>query len=753
VQWLSNWNKHDWGWWIALCLPLIGILPSVSTGIMDAADAPLHVQRIHAMSVMLAQGELYPRWITWFHLGFGYPIFNFYPPAVFWLGGCLVNLGFTPITAFHAVAAVAWMLGSVGMYGLAREFIPPSGALVAAALWSYAPSRLYEVWFQGSLPQAFAAAWIPLLFYGMVRAARVPSRRSSALVAIALFGLVMSHQPMTFITALFAAPVSLLLIVAESRHAGGFWRRALAVYGGLTLGAALSAIFLLPLFLELRYVAAVSGTDDVIPYLQSNFLRWRQVFDVVFPLDRTDLRQDFPTTLGLWGGILFALGIAVFAWQRRWGILLGLTVALCFSVFMLLAPSLPLWIALPYFDQLRFPARFLRISVVWLALGGGASILWIPSRWRGGVSFGLITACIAVSLPLVVPSQSFLHSNEFSARAEVQFESENITLGTTSYNEFNPIWGETIPISPPPDLDRYAESATQLNIYQERYPHEWLNENTLRVTLDAPQTVMIRQFYYPGWVATLNGEPANIYPEAQEGMIALDLPAGEHTMTYRYVGTWSQRLGTAITLVALGIVALLSVWGAKPSAPQANVIGWRIGLTTVIGIMTFALLNRFVIQPYTGWFRTASPADAPRYMGKALRAPFGDAMELLGYTLYDTGINHSTPLDVVLYWHPLRDLAGEGYYPVVQLVPLQITEAWAVSQPYFPGGGHTDFPENGYTPARFTSDPHTLRLFDHITGEREGQIMVQLFSSATGRPLTLPDGSDRILLPERIRVR
>jgi uncharacterized membrane protein len=57
------------------------------------------------MGTMLQLGELYPRWIPWFHLGYGYPVFNFYPPGVFYTGGLLMLLGFSAITAFHIVAA------------------------------------------------------------------------------------------------------------------------------------------------------------------------------------------------------------------------------------------------------------------------------------------------------------------------------------------------------------------------------------------------------------------------------------------------------------------------------------------------------------------------------------------------------------------------------------------------------------------------------------------------------------------------
>lgn len=738
---------------MALLLPLVGVLPTFGNGIMNAADAPLHVQRIFAMGTLLAQGELYPRWVSWFHLGYGYPVFNFYPPGVFYVGGLLMLLGFSAVMAFHVVAAAVWMFGSLGMYRLARLALPPYAALVAAAAWAYAPSRLFEVWTQGSLPQMAASMCIVWLLYALCRAASVPTRAKSVWLALSLAGLVFSHQPLTFIAALFVAPLSLGLVLWHSRTD---WRtlraRAASVYGGLLLGAGLTAIFLLPVFLEIRHINAATGTDDVVAYLRSNFLQLDEALSYPLPPDMTDIRVEYPRTLGLLHVALFAVGM-VGLWRRRmWALSIALLGGLGFTVYMLVEPSLPLWLTIPFFQQLRFPERFLRVGAVWVALGAGAALMLFPVRWQARLAASFCALLILSMLPFAYPTQPFTQYNNMSAITEIEFELDTYTWGTTSYNEFKPRWGASVPYDPPPDIGRYADMPTR--IFPLRYfPYEQVNPSTFIITTDAPQALPIRQFYYPGWQVTVNGQRVDAYPEPEQGLLTVDVGTGEQRVEVRYRGTTVQRIGTAITLAsAVLLLGLLRVPQAS-SVPSVTAttgasIGWQTGLITGGALVGFALLNTNVILPYTSLFRVVSAPSAPTYMQHAQPATF-EQMQLLGYSLPQTTLGAGDVLTVTLFWQPLVPLTDEHYRPVVQLVNNSVTETWAVSQPFFPSGGHTF--SGRYTPDVFTSDGHDLRLFESAK-PYTARVMVQLFDARTNTPLTLADGTDRVLLNTPIRV-
>lgn len=751
-------SKYDSGYLAAALLPLIGILPALGSGVIRTADGPLHTQRIFAMTTLLQSGTLWPRWVPYFHLGYGYPVFNFYPPGTFYIGGVFGLLGISAPVAFNLVTALAWILGSVGLYGLARHYLPGKAALLAAALWAYAPSRLFEVWDQGSLPQIMAAALVPWLIWGMVRLAERPTLRRMLTVALPCAGIILSHQPITFITALYAAPaaVGLPLWYAYRHDPRDFLRRLGFMAGAFILAAGLAAIFLLPMALELRYVQAVESPDDTVPYLISNFFQLAEVFMQPPLMDLTDLRFELFTTFGPVGGILAVLGLAALLRRRR-DLLAGvLVLALAFTIFMLLEPSLPVWLIIPYFKQLRFPERFLRVGVVFLSLAGGASLLLLPRRWR---TAGMIAGGIMVllsALPMVYANQTFVEYPAMSARDEINMELTYYTWGSTSYNEFNPIWGETIRHDPPPEPEAYATNPLRLTVYRNDMIQQWpdlqaeeLTDNTFRITVSDVRPVRFRQYYFPGWTATVDGQPAEVYPEPEIGLITLDLPPGEHLIRLYYAGTPVQAIGAVITLASLALMGGIAIFArekAQSTADSEPLPNRTAGLVTA-GILTFALVNTFIIGPQTLWFRHQSPPDAPVYMQQRTDANFGDVFELIGYTLTQDTVTPGGLLSVELFWRAVAEM-DTAYRPIVQLVNLNVDGAWAVSEPFSPGGGNTTF---GYPLDRFASEVHKLRLNDDAL-PYTGRILVKMIDHTSGEALRLPDGSDHLLLEPLIRI-
>ncbi|HEX2905577.1 MAG TPA: 6-pyruvoyl-tetrahydropterin synthase-related protein [Phototrophicaceae bacterium] len=819
--------RFDPGYLVAAVLPLIGLIPTFGEGIIKTADGPLHVQRIYAMSTLLQHGNLWPRWVPWFHLGYGYPVFNFYPPGVFYLGGLLGLLGISIPLAFNLVAALVWIIGSVGTYALGRRFLPGSAAILAAALWAYAPSRLYEVWDQGSLPQMAAAACVPWIFLGLVLAVQRPSRRSVLALALPLAGMILSHQPITLITALFVAPAAAVLpLVLSSHHRAELLKRYAAVFGGVALGVGLASIFLLPMALELKYVQAAKEAPDVIPYLRSNFLQPGQLFMQPSPQDLTDLRYKLPTTLGLAGGILCLLGLIALIKEKRWGWLLALTAGLAFALFMMVEISLPVWQLVPLMTQLRFPERFLRVASVFIALGGGAFLLLLPSRWRsGGLAVGFIVTVVA-ALPMVYPNHPFINWANLSALDEIRMEETEFTWGSTSYDEFNPMWGEKPGWEPAVEPEEYVTNPLRIVVNRLDMIRQWpdlqveqVDTAAVQVTVSGTRPVRFRQFYFPGWSAMLDGQPVEIYPDDELGEITVNVPEGTHTVTLAYTGTTVQTVGTLVTLVSLGLVFALAfvpqkffsrrLFGArlpysyqmkdKPLTPPPDPLpefregemsgryaspefggGWegvkarvifylaRYGVRHVLplqtevektapltsraagimtaGVVAFALVNSLVLSPNMLLFRYQSPPDTPVYMQTPVHLAFGDTFELLGYNLEQNTVAPGEPISITLFWRALHEMDKE-YRPIVQLVNLSQTAAWAASEPFFPSGGKT----TTYTPERFASDIHTLRP-NANTPPYLGRISVQMVDAGSGEALRMPDGSDRLVLNPLLRI-
>lgn len=79
----------------------------------------------------------------------------------------------------------------------------------------------------------------------------------------------------------------------------------------------------------------------------------------------------------------------------------------------------------------------------------------------------------------------------------------------------------------------------------------------LAVQLVAPALVVVSDAYYPGWLASVDGNPVRIY-RANYAFRAVYLPAGRHEVHFEYK-PWSVRAGVTITAVAGFLVAALLV--------------------------------------------------------------------------------------------------------------------------------------------------------------------------------------------------
>ena len=429
---------------------------------------------------------------------------------------------------------------------------------------------------------------------------------------------------------------------------------------------------------------------------------------------------------------------------------------------MLLSVSFPVWLAIPSFENLRFPARLLRMGAVLVGLLGGASVLLLPKRYQLiGACLGIVLV-IAQIMPVIRPYDSWLTWDNISAVDEIQHEATDYTWGTVSYNEFNPVWGERIFHDVPTGLDRYRESPFHLRVFGrdiaalnwQGLSEENIEPRTLRVTTDDARALRFRQYYFPGWQATLNGAPAEIYPDDEIGLITMDVPAGEHIITLDYTGTLLQQIATLISLASVAISAMLLLTGRRvrsvsETETRDTELSLRQTSVLIAGIVVFAVVNQTLIQP-NNLFSYQSAPDEPRYMQTATRTTFTadspddpgtpEAIQLLGYTLHSDHISPTRPLRLDLYWHT-PEAIETNYRPVVQLISLTQNEAWAVSQPLDPAAGKT----STFSPDRFARDPHTLRLNSDDVPPYVGQISVQMLDP-DGNALTLNDGSNRLLL-------
>jgi hypothetical protein len=89
------------------------------------------------------------------------------------------------------------------------------------------------------------------------------------------------------------------------------------------------------------------------------------------------------------------------------------------------------------------------------------------------------------------------------------------------------------------------------------------NRFSATVTLERDGYVLLSDTYYPGWRASVDGNPQPIL-RADYNFRAVAVPAGTHTVTFEYT-PFSVTLGLAITIIAFILWAVLLIRNMRPA--------------------------------------------------------------------------------------------------------------------------------------------------------------------------------------------
>jgi len=118
---------------------------------------------------------------------------------------------------------------------------------------------------------------------------------------------------------------------------------------------------------------------------------------------------------------------------------------------------------------------------------------------------------------------------------------------------------EDLPEVEPAELDQGAGQV---------FVKRWLPQHReIDARLTDPDTLWVRTFNYPGWTATVDGNPATIDTGPEVGDIHINLDAGNHEVVLDFVDTPIRRSGRLATLASgaavcalLIAVGIASVW-------------------------------------------------------------------------------------------------------------------------------------------------------------------------------------------------
>ena len=486
--------------------------------------------RQYEMHNCFKDGQIPCRWVNDLGYGYGYPLFNYYPPLPYLVGMPFVWLGFHYVTVIKIVGVIGFAFSAFTMYLLGREFWGRRGGLIAATFFTYAPYHSVDFYVRGAMNEFWAMAFYPLIFWSAYKLISTLEKKYIPLTAVSVAGLMLSHNPMLMIF----TPVFLVWIVF-------WWIKFKSLKSFLTLAlsglwaAGLAAFFTLPVTFEQKFVSVWTLTSGYFNYL-AHFVPLSRMFLTVrwgfgaSGLGQTDyLSYHIGYLQWLVPAVLVLTSLFVKPLKKFRLLIWFLALATLGSLFMMHSKSTFIWQFFKPLEFLQFPWRFLTLSVFVSSFLSGAVILLIGKHKI--ILISLLTLAILLNANYFRPQHWYpdmTDKDKFSGKSWQ-------LLVTSGIFDYLPLTAPFPPADP---------AGADLNLTQGRGAFTRLvkKSNLQRYQVDVfshAAVAEIQTYSFPGWKAYVDGQEVAIDPVRDPllGRIQVDLTSGSHIVEIRFTNT------------------------------------------------------------------------------------------------------------------------------------------------------------------------------------------------------------------------
>lgn len=538
---------------LILILGLFAFLPILSKGFFPIHDNT-QVARIYEMSKGLSDGMFPVRWSKDLGFGYGYPIFNFYAPLAYYIGGFLNILGIDVLSATKLTFILGTILAGFSMYLFSREFFGKQAAVLSALLYLYAPYHALDIYVRGDLAELFAYGLLPFVFYFLYKLYKEISFKWLVLSSISYSLLIISHNLTAFMATPFLIVFCIFLIYKNPKS-------IIFIILSFLFGIALSAFYSFPALLEMNYTNVISQVGGGADF-KDHFVCLSQLWSSPWGYGGS--------AKGCVDGLSFMVGKIqiLFAFFSLIAVVVGyikhkfsskekttisfiilFLIFVIFSVFLMTEFSIKIWQALKPMEFIQYPWRYLIITEFCLSLIAGG-LLWTASKFLSEkqtiiLSVGFAISIIVLCFKFFVP-QTILNVTE-----------SNFVGGNSIKWNASTISSEFMPIS-----FKKPKSENELpnlsNIENENIKIVSFNQKTqqliLMLNLTKNEFITLPIAYFPAWRAYVNDKITEITPQGKG--IGINLGKGDSLIKVKFEQTILEKLSNAISIA--GAICLVA---------------------------------------------------------------------------------------------------------------------------------------------------------------------------------------------------
>lgn len=539
-----------WWWLILLILSIPIIWALLVPGYYGASD-DLHMGWLYEMDRVIKLGQIPPRFVPDLSFGFGYPLFNFVFPLPFYIGEIFHLLGFSLVDSIKLVFLISIPLSGIFMYLLLREFIDQTLSLAGAIVYIYAPYRAVDLYVRGAAGELVAFAFLPLVALSIVKLTKDTKLINYLWVglgAISLASLVLSHN----IAVYMSLPFLLTLGLIRWLYLRSKLTAAIQTGFFLILGLSISSFFWLPALLEsdlMQYETVFNFADHFPTLMQLVKPYWGYGASVPGPGDG----MSFYMGLSNWSIVLVATFLLAKWFKKietvRRVLLIWATGSFLITILMMNYRSTFIWNFLPLLPYFQFPWRFLIMSTFLMPL---FLIIFEKSKYSKQIALGIVLITILLQW-------SYFRPQDFLGRRDDYYLNRYIPYPNASF-DYTQTKEEYLRL-PKNAIARPDQLYPRVFPESENIKVAELNSLDAKIETDfkSKQRVNYNKYYFPGWVANLDGQQIKIKPGSPFGQITTDVSPGVHLLeiSFREV-SWKM----VLDLLSLGglLLAVFLIW-------------------------------------------------------------------------------------------------------------------------------------------------------------------------------------------------
>ena len=534
---------------LLLACSLVASHPLLHTGFSQGHDLILEFTRVAEYSHLLNAGVFPVRWGADLEGGYGYPIYNFFPPLFMLISSIFIIAGnLTVLLAIKSTIFLLTVAAGVGMYWFAREHFGKKGGLLVACLYVLAPYHFIDVFNRNAFSEFTALAIVPSVFYGLARVAKEDELKLSTAIILTVGSslFVLSHN----LSVAMYAPLFFVYFIAAATTTG-LWRKIGRVSLPLALTFALTSFYTLPLLSESQFVQAWMLSMGKFNVLE-NLLSVGQLTARI--------------TVLFWLLIIMSVA-ALMIWRRNipgptFSVLCAFEILLLLTLFMVTPASRLVWSQMEFLKWLQFPWRLLSPATFLICFAAG-TLAYVPlpnERVKNVLLYGGIVLGIITLLTF-----SVVNRGTFTSIPDQYLAPEKIRDGwlqTTVFSEYLPIWVKVKPSAPVGHRLTPSRADIEVNKIEES-PHRY----AYKIAASGETLLTANLFYFPGWKVYVNGE--EVKPNVSEqGLMRFYLPKGQFLVDLKFENTPVRAVGNSLSILGLLLLSILIFLAISPSRRQ-----------------------------------------------------------------------------------------------------------------------------------------------------------------------------------------